>query len=243
MVVLEWNNAVKCLALAAPGLYADLLCDLKEGRDCAFQSHGAVIIKTVWYGSERYIWYLCDTGLCDMAVALMDLKQSNTDNLDIIRIYTGRCEGLHCLIYSRMGEPYTDRDIRPLSLQDGKCLRCFAETADGEAEIDKIILDNISKEFLHMQSDTSIRILGLFQKGGLAGVISVTNKRQGKVIAVNNVFVCREYRERGYAVRLIRAALALNPFSRYVYSCGSDNPASMASAISAGFVLEGTYVF
>jgi hypothetical protein len=94
-----------------------------------------------------------------------------------------------------------------------------------------------------MQSDTSIRILGLFQKGGLAGVISVTNKRQGKVIAVNNVFVCREYRERGYAVRLIRAALALNPFSRYVYSCGSDNPASMASAISAGFVLEGTYVF
>ena len=53
MVVLEWNNAVKCLALAAPGLYADLLCDLKEGRDCAFQSHGAVIIKTVWYGSEN----------------------------------------------------------------------------------------------------------------------------------------------------------------------------------------------
>lgn len=111
MVVLEWNNAVKCLALAVPGLYADLLCDLKEGRDCAFQSHGAVIIKAVWYGSERYIWYLCDTGRCDMAAALMDLKQSNTDNLDIIRIYTGRCEGLHCLIYSRMGEPYTDRDI------------------------------------------------------------------------------------------------------------------------------------
>lgn len=76
MVVLEWNNAVKCLALAAPGLYADLLCDLKEGRDCAFQSHGAVIIKTVWYGSERYIWYLCDTGRCDMAAALMDLKKA-----------------------------------------------------------------------------------------------------------------------------------------------------------------------
>jgi GNAT superfamily N-acetyltransferase len=246
MVRITINEAKKRLMNAYPGLYADFVSDLNGTnsilQSCAYESYGSVIVKTFrYYGSEILVWYICDVGNSDMTSALAELTAQDDDTLDKIMICAGECEGVHCLIFSCMGKPYDDPDIRLLCENDRDQFMSLTTVPEYDDEFAKSIACNLTGSFSDMKHDSSIQILGIFCGMTLAGAISVKNKKE--VITVTNVFVSHDYRGRGYASRLIRSAMAMYPDTRYSYSCGTDNYPSIASAKSAGFVFEGTYIF
>lgn len=248
MVEITVNEAKKRLMNACPGLYADLVVDLHDNntisKSRAYESHGSVIVKTFrYYGSDILIWYICDVGNSDMTSALAELTEKNDDNLDKIMIFARECEGVHCLIFSCMGKPYDDSDIRLLCENDREQFLSLTTVPDDDNEFAKSIAYNLTESFSVIKHDSSIHIYGIFNGITLAGAISIKNKNNNEVIGVTDVFISRDYRGRGYAPRLIRSAMAKYPDARYSYSCGTNNYPSIASAKFAGFVFEGTYIF
>lgn len=248
MIEITLSEAKKRLMDARPGLYADLVSDLCDNsvilRSRAYESHGAVIVKTFrYYGSDTLIWYICDIGESDMTSALADLAEENDDNLDRIMIYARECEGIHCLVFSCLGRPYDDSDIRLLSEDDRGQFLSFTDVPEDDNEFARSIANNLTGSFSDMIQDSSIHILGIFDGKTLVGAISIKNKSNNEVIVVNNILISRDYRGRGYSARLIRSAMAMYLGALYSYSCGTDNYPSIASAKAVGFVFEGTYIF
>lgn len=248
MLEITLNEAKKRLMNAYPGLYANLVSDLRDNdtisKSRAYDSHGAVLLRTFWYyGSDILKWYICDIGNSDMALAHNELTEKSNDNLDKIMIYARECEGVHCLIFSCIGKPYNDPDIRLLCENDREQILSLTTVPDDDNQYAKSIAHNLTEDFSDMKDDSSIHVLGIFDGTTLAGVISIKNKNNKEVIVVSNVFVSHHYRGLGYAPRLIRAAMAMYPDERYSYSCGTDNYPSIVSAKAAGYAFEGTYIF
>ena len=162
---------------------------------------------------------------------------------DKIAIYARECEGVHCLIFSNEGKAYEDDAVRDVTETDSEQMSDLTTVRSRADAFTKSISQNIDYGFLRMKRHDTVRVLGLWVKNALVGAVSVRNQNQGEAAVIGNVFVAEKHRGCGYAVRLIRAELALYPGRRYSYSCGSDNPASIAAAESAGFVFEGTYIF
>lgn len=238
------NEATTLLLQACPGLYADLAASLAETPGSrAWLSHGAVILKTLIHYSEteiRPIWYLCDTGDCNLAMANADLGHKKRKALYRV----GKREGDYSLIFSRVGEACEDPAVRQLTIHDREQAMAALAVPEDDSKYAKIIAGVIKDGFdTAMQVPERHRILGIFDGAALAGLLKLDVRSGGEVICVADVFVAREYRGRGFAPRLIRAATAMYPGARYHYSCGAENTASAAAAKSAGFELAGICTF
>jgi len=244
------NEAKNRLMSACPGLYAGFVSDWAYdekvfSNSSAYESRSntAVIVKTFrGYGSNPLVWYICDTGDSDMDLAHSEISKNNADKLDIIMIYARELKGDYCLIFSCVGKPYDDPDIRFLSENDRKQM-ISTTVPDNDNEFAKSISQNLLQNFLNMIQYSNSHMLGIFDGETLAGVIEISKPKNKEAVCVNYVFVPIDYRGRGYAPRLIRAGMAVYPGIRYIYSCGSDNNPSIAAAKSAGFVCEGTWDF
>jgi len=228
---------------ACAGLYADLTIDLHTTPNArAYEHHGAVVLKTMIHYSTnniRPIWYMCDTGNSDLNAAYFALRRKKRSATYCI----GPREGDTSLVFSRLSEPYVDPDIRPLNAEDNAVILSILCTPEDDSEEAKGIANIIRNELTAYMADQNRRFLGLFKEATLVGVLVFHNKNNGEVIVINDVFVPREHRGQGHAVRLVRVATAMHPDARYVYSCGSQNLASIATAKKAGYVLAGTCVF
>jgi len=229
---------------ACPGLYASIAADLRKGRPRAYESHGAIILKSLWYYDEhsrgKPIWYACDLGSSDLDAARAALK-CKIGKRAIYRIgpHSDECS----LVFSRMGEPYDDPDIRQLTEDDRKqILEILAVPADDSYEA-KAIAEVIRESLADTLKCSDKYLLGIFDGADLAGLLKLSDENSGELMHIDDVFVPRQHRGRKYAPRLIRAATAMVPGARYVYSCGSENAASIASAQSAGFALAGSCLF
>lgn len=245
MIEITVNEARKRLINASHGLYADFISYLHDddiiSRSNAYESHGAVIIKTL-YAFETFTWYICDIGNSDMSLALTELTEKFGNKIDRSMFYIGNYEGEHCLSFSCIGKPYDDSDIRSLSEDDLEQIRSVLTVPDDDSEYAKIIAQNINEVLTEIFYNTQKHILGIFDGKTLAGMITFNNRNNMELIHMSNVFISRDYRRRGYATRLIRAATAVYPDVIYSYSCGTSNLASAASAKSAGYVFDGTYI-
>jgi len=73
MKAIFMDTAVKTLMNARPGLYADFVSmvsspGVKE-KSKAFDLDYALTIKTLWYGTDNFVWYICDKGDSDICIA------------------------------------------------------------------------------------------------------------------------------------------------------------------------------
>lgn len=242
------DEAKRQLLNASPGLYADLISDLncdKKLVSRTYESYGAILVRTFWYvGSDILKWFICDIGNSNMTLALDEISRCDEGKLGKIMIYLKRCEGIHCLIFSSKGREYIDSDIRILNIDDSEQVSCLTALFDDDNNrFSKSIANNLTDKFNAMQNNKHIHLLGTYIGIKLVGAISISSKNNNELVVINDVFVAHKYRGRGYAKRLIQSAMALYPDARYHYSCGSDNYPSIASAESAGFTFEGTYIF
>ena len=245
------DEARKHLMDARPGLYAGFVSGWAYdeniiSKSSAYKSknHSAVIIKTFrGYGSNPLVWYICDTGNSDMASAHAEVTKNNNDKLNIIMIHARKLEGSYCLVFSCIGKPYDDSDIRFLSENDHEQILFITTVPEDDNEFAKSISQNLLQDFSDMIQKSSKHILGIFDGKTLAGAIVIGKPNNEESVCVGDIFIPRQYRGRGYAPRLIRAGMALYPGVRFIYDCGSDNYPSIAAAKSAGFVFEGTWDF
>ena len=251
MIEITINEARKRLMAARPGLYAGFVSSWADDEDISSKSsayesknHSAVIIKTFrFYGSNPLVWYICDTGNSDMAAAHAELSEKNYDHSDVIMIYARELEGSYSLIFSCIGKPYDDSDIRFLSETDREQILSITTVPDDDNEFGKSISQNLLQDFSEMIQESNSHMLGIFDGETLAGAINIWKPNNDESVSVGSIFIPRNYRGRGYAPRLIRAGMAIYPGARFIYNCGSDNYPSMAAAKSAGFVCEGTWDF
>jgi len=236
-------EAKQRLLAACPGLYANLTIDLREEPNSrAYEYHGAVILKTmIHYSSSEIkpIWYICDAGSSNLAAAQDALRRKKRK----ATYYISPRAGENCLVFSRLGEAYDDPAIRPLTPEDEATICSILHVAEDDSEEARIIAGIIRSELATYIVDPTRHFLGLFEETALRGVLVYNNRGNGEVTVINDVFVPREQRGRGFAVRLVRAATAVHPGARYVYSCGSQNFASIATAKKAGYMLAGTVDF
>jgi len=235
------DAAIARLMDACPGLYASLAADLREVKSSAYESNGAVIVKTKFDHSRKTLWMACDLGCSDLEAARAELnehiRRRDMRSTYRIGVYSDECS----LLLSRLGEPYGDPAMRILNKGDRKQILSALDTPKDDSYEGRVIAGVIRKSLKETMKNPDKHLLGLFNDGDLAGVLKLSARNE--VICVDDVFVRRECRGRKYAPRLIRAAAAMYPGARYVYSCGSGNAASIASAQSAGFALAGTCKF
>jgi hypothetical protein len=245
MIEITINEAKKRLMNTCPGLYADFVSYLHDDdiihKSYACESHGAIVIRTL-YAFETFTWYICDVGNSDMNSALAEINEKFGNNVDKAMFCIGSYEGDNCISFSCIGEPYEDSSIRPLNENDREQILSVTTVPDDDSEYAKIISKNIRDEFQNIMNNPQKHILGIFDSDILAGVITFNNRNNGELIFISNVFVPYNYRKRGYTTRLIKAATAMYPDIRYVYSCGTYNFVSAASAKSAGYTFDGTYI-
>lgn len=249
MIEISINEAKKCLIDSSLALYGDLVYHLQDvdivGKSSAYESHGAIIIKTTWYHSENIVWYLCDIGNSNMISALTELTKKFGKNINRAMYCLRDYPGDHCYVFERKGELYNDVAIRLLSENDRELIISLTKVADDDNEyaidIAKMIHENIAEI-----NNKNIYVHGIFDGTILAGLII---SKKHNIIEFNleyvnivDLFITRNYRGRGYATRLIRYATAVFPDLNYIYSCGTINLASIASAKSAGYILGGTYI-
>lgn len=246
MIEITINEAMKNLMGSCPGLYADFVIDFSDvsiaSISSAYKCGDAIAIKTLWSNSNEYIWYICDTGDSNMDLALADLNTYDKNEFDKILIHAKELDSINCLIFSCFGTPYEDEFIRALNESDSEQMLSLTTVHDDDNPFSKSISECLRNNYLSIKKDSSIHTLGIFEGVTLTGAISIKNKHNS-VIVISDIFVPKEYRGKGYATRLIHAALSMYPGVRYSYSCGTDNNASISSAKSAGFVFEGTYDF
>ena len=243
-------TAKQRLLAASPGLYAGVVSDLDVGRPRAYESHGAVLLKTLWSlsGDPRVdgitTWYICDLGGSDLTAARRALKRKPSSRNSKRATYSiGECNGDNCLMFSRLGERYDDPHIRPLNEEDCAAIRLILQVSEDDSEDAKAIAGVIRDELAAYMRDPTRHFLGLFEGTALQGVLAYHNQDNSEIITISDVFVPQALRGRGYAARLVRAATAVHPGTRYVYSCGSQNAASIATAKKAGYMLAGTCDF
>lgn len=247
MLQLSLNKAKEKLMTIRPGLYADFVSGLHSQSitesSSAYELRGAIAIKAPSWDNKKQVWYICDIGESDMPAALAELRANDTDNLDIIMIYARELEGIHCLIFSNIGKEHEDPAIRALSSADSKQVVALTTVEDDGNIFNKSISENIYNDFLKLDNDVSMQLLGIFNGNMLVGAISIENRNHNEVIIVRHLFVAKNHRGKGYASRLVKSALTLYPEARYSYSCGTDNHASVATAKATEFTFEGTYDF
>jgi hypothetical protein len=58
MLELTLPQAKDHLMAFRPGLYADFVCDLKDDGTWAYESFGAIVVKTYWNSTDRFVWYI-----------------------------------------------------------------------------------------------------------------------------------------------------------------------------------------
>ena len=243
MMEITVNEAKDRLMSARPGLYASFA---GWAYDSAYKSekHSAVIIRAPrGYGSNPFVWYICDTGNTDMDLAHTEVKENNDDELDVIMIYARELQGTYCLNFSCIGKPYDDPDIRFISEDDRGQVFSITNVSDDDNPFAESIAQNLLQNYIDMIQNSDRHMLGIFDGETLAGAVAIEKPNNQKAVRIIDIFIPHESRGRGYAPRLIRAGLALYPGLRFTYDCGSDNYPSVAAAKSAGFVFEGTWVF
>ena len=246
------DEAIERLKNANEYLYAEIMITLGydeiKTKSHAYESRGAVMIKQ-WYWGTLFCWHLCDICGADMIAAAADFKNMFGDDIKIKYAYfledmpgeydMSINEGtvVH-LRFGGVGKLYDDADIRLLSENDREqIISLTASNNDtGDTEFENVA-QNLNSDF----SGDNYKLLGIFDGVTLAGAVEVLNYDM-KLMRVLNIFVSRKYRGRGYAARLIRAALALYPGAIYDYDCYKSNLASAASAKSAGLILAGTFI-
>ena len=253
MVKITINEAKERLKNASVDLYATIIFYLRDddvnARVYAYESHGAIIISQ-WYYNINYWWHLCDVGGSDMVAAAADVKNTFGNDILINQAYflndipkdyyvdTNDTRTMIMLKFAGVGKPYNDSDIRLLMKNDREQIISLSAPNDDSDFAEKIENEatNLSADF-----DGDLRLLGIFDEVTLAGAVSV-NVNNTELIRVMNIFVSRKYRGRGYATRLIRAAMALYTDTWYDYECLKSNLASAASAKAAGYTLAGTFI-
>lgn len=247
MELLSIKDAAERLQGASPGLYADFLAATRQhwAAAQAYACAGAVVVKTAGYSSDpaEVVWYICDTGGSQVKTALRAVRQV-AGQAGVSLFYMGTCRGQHSLLFSRMGEAYADTGIRALQAGDAAQLTALTDVPRRDWNpAARPIAQSIQKNFAQSLCDTNRQLLGIFDGAALAGAVSIARAENAALITISNVFVPAAYRGRGYAARLVRAATAVEPSARYVYSCGSGNTASIATAKSAGYHLAGAFFY
>ena len=204
------------------------------------KANSAIILKTMirYSASEvKPIWYICDTGSSGMNAACRALRRKKRR----AAYYIGARDGETSLVFSRTGELCEDPAVRPLGEEDSALILSILGVSEDDSDEAKGIAGVIHEELTGFMAHPGKHLLGLFDDEALVGVLVFHNR--GEVVVISDVFVPREHRRHGYAARLVRAATAMHPGTRYVYSCGSQNTASIATAHKAGYALAGACVF
>jgi len=235
MVEITIDEAKNRLMTVRPGLYAGFVSGSNDWLN-AYENHGVVIVKRPWYNNpDEIIYFTCDVGNSD---ADLNLVLEELGEVSKIMWYIGEYPSDQTLCFSCIGTPYEDSSIRPLTENDREQVMVVTNVPDNDTEFGKGIAINIKENF-----STVPHVLGIFANTELAGIITLENINNGEVIKIINVFVPLNFRGRGYAPRLIRAATAMYPGALYEYNCYSTNHASAAAAKSAGYIFEGTHVW
>jgi len=252
------DEAAKRLMDACPTLYIDLVCWLKTGdtadKSSAYISRNAVILN-VFYGDDRYEWYICDTGKSRMQAAIKSARKAFGYDPRMAREKTYFLGGIPRRFKKRdikiSSRRFTlscvskihhenDDSIRLLTENDIELAAPFLSVDDGNFGY---VGKNIARDFRQcITEDPNIRFLGIFNGGSLAGMISYEAQPESNYVHLRDIFILPEYRKGGYAGRLTAAALSMHPGLLYICEINGNNAASLATAKAAGFTVADAFI-
>jgi GNAT superfamily N-acetyltransferase len=148
--------------------------------------------------------------------------------------------------FSRYGQSYEDNGIRIITAEDRQSVADLCTVPDDDNWFAKTEAETLIDEYNHIQDISDMMLLGAFDDNKpdtLIGLISLRKSPDISLAGVGDLLVRKEYRNRGYAKRLILAACGVCPGIEYFYNSNSKNSASMAAARSAGFKYAGTCLY
>ena len=148
--------------------------------------------------------------------------------------------------FSRMGETVIpDARVRRLTAEDADRIReCCAPslTDDGDTIYGKRLAEEFSDyDFAYAQDKYAL--YGIFEDGVLVGMATSMYVGGLDLAWLMNIFIAPDYRGRGLASTLVRAALADYPDKKWHYQVAQKNLPSIALAKSLGFTLEGAGLY
>jgi len=148
-------------------------------------------------------------------------------------------------IYTCPGNTDTDVAIRILTKADAPLVKALCDdTCQSNHYYDNVVANDFCEmggheEGAYWNNGETFTVLGAFDGEQLVGLVTAGKDSKINMACVHNLFVHPIHRRKGWARRLVRAAMGLYPELEYKYGLDKDNVASIATALSAGFALAG----
>lgn len=143
--------------------------------------------------------------------------------------------------YRKFGENYSDCSVRKITSEDKELMDNFLTAPEDDSRYATVEIENLSYEF--NESIGEFEILGVFEGNELTGLISIRNYESVDIVQLCDLYVKKDFRQKGYSKRLISAACSLYPNKEYFYTVAESNLASIAAAKSCGFNYIGTELY
>ena len=140
------------------------------------------------------------------------------------------------LIFVRKGMEYTDPDIREITEEDEMLIKELCEDSrENDTEMGKIFAN------VHYNRDDYESLFGVFHDGKLVGLVEAVQYEDTDFIDICSMFVHKNYRNRGFESRLVKAVLDLYPEKNYQYRTSEQDThdsAALARSLDFKFVTE-----
>lgn len=143
--------------------------------------------------------------------------------------------------FSRQGEAYpADERVRLLTKEDIDKVKALCKPSmQDDTVFGKMLAECFHGGFEYYVADQDVRVYGIFEGGELCGITECRYSEALGVFGLENIFISKHHRNKGFGKALVRTALSEYPYSKWAYQAGKDNDISIAFAKSLGFTLEG----